>query len=83
MGVTALRGTFDIDRKRRRSNPEAFARFEAVSSNIPFAALRAGRTRLVWRELLLPLLLDLALAVAAVLLHPYLFASSAIPALQG
>jgi uncharacterized membrane protein len=83
LGLTALSGSFDIDRKRRRSNPEAFARFEAVSSNLPFAALRAGRTRLVWRELWLPLLLGLALASGAALLHPYLFGTRVLPALPG
>jgi uncharacterized membrane protein len=83
LGVTALRGSFDIDRKRRRSNPEAFARFEAVSSNLPLAALRAGRTRLVWRELWLPLFLGLVLASAAAVLHPYLFGTRAVPARPG
>lgn len=83
LGLTALRGTFDIDRKRRRSSPEAFARFEAVTSNIPFAALRSGRTRLVLGELWLPLLLGLALALGAVGLHPHLFGTKAIPALNG
>jgi uncharacterized membrane protein len=82
LGITALRGSFDIDRKRRSSNPEAFARFEAVTSNLPFAALRTGRTRLVWRELWLPLLLGLALAAGAALLHPHLFGSRVVPALD-
>jgi uncharacterized membrane protein len=83
LGLTALRGTFDIDRKRRRSSPEAFARFEAVTSNVPFGAVMAGRSRLVLRELWLPLLLGLALALAAVALHPYLFGTKAVPALNG
>ena len=83
LGLTALRGTFDIDRKRRRSSPEAFARFEAVTSNVPFGAVRAGRTQLVLRELWLPLFLGLALALGAVGLHPQLFGTKAVPALHG
>jgi uncharacterized membrane protein len=83
LGVTALRGTFDIDRKRRRGSSEAFARFEAVTSNVPFTAVLAGRTRLVWAELWQPLLLGLALALGAVGLHPHLFGTKAVPALNG
>jgi uncharacterized membrane protein len=83
LGVTALRGTFDIDRKRRRSNPAEFARFEGKTSNVPFAALLAGRNRLVLRELRLPLLLGLALALAAMALHPHFFGAPAFPGVHG
>lgn len=83
LGVTALRGSFDIDRKRRRSHPDEFARFERVTSNLPFAALLAGRNRLVVREVWLPLVLGLALALGAVALHPHLFGASAVPWLHG
>jgi uncharacterized membrane protein len=83
LGVTALRGTFDIDRKRRRSNPSDFARFEARTSNLPLAALVAGRNRLLIREVWLPLLLGLALALGAVALHPQFFGGSAIPRTNG
>lgn len=82
LGVTALRGTFDIDRKRRRSTPIEFARFEAQTSNVPFEALLAGRNRLVLRELWLPLLLGLALALGTVALHPRLFGAAAVPGLN-
>lgn len=83
LGVTALRGTFDIDSKRRRSNPAEFARFEAMTSNVPFAALLAGRNRLVLREVWLPLALGLALALGAVALHPHFFGASAVPGFHG
>jgi uncharacterized membrane protein len=83
LGVTALRGTFDIDRKRRRSSPDEYARFEAVTSNVPFAALLSGRTRLVARELVLPVALGLAVAVVSVALHPRFFGTSALPMLSG
>jgi uncharacterized membrane protein len=81
LGVTALRGSFDIDRKRRRSNPIEFARFEALTSNVPFAALSTKRNRLVLREMGLPLVLGLALALATAGLHPHLFGASAVPEL--
>ena len=83
IGLTSLRGTFDIDRKRRRTNAEGFAAFEAQTSNVPFAAVLAGRTRLVARELWLPLLLGLALALGSIVLHARLFGASAVPALNG
>jgi uncharacterized membrane protein len=83
LGVTALRGAFDIDGKRRRTNPQEFARFEAVTSNVPFAAVLAGRNRLVLSELWLPLLLGLALALGTVALHSRFFGASAVPGLHG
>jgi len=79
LGVTALRGTFDIDRKRRRSNPEDYARFEARTSNVPLVAIVSGRNRLVLRELWLPILLGSLLAVGTVALHPRFFGASALP----
>jgi uncharacterized membrane protein len=79
LGVTALRGSFDIDRKRRRTNPDEFALFEAKTSNLPFAALLAGRNRVVWREVWLPLLLGAGLALGAIALHPHFFGTSAVP----
>jgi uncharacterized membrane protein len=83
LGLTALRGSFDIDRKRRSTNPTEFAEFEAMTSNIPFAALLAGRNRLVLREVWLPLLLGLSLALVSVALHPHFFGAPAIPRLHG
>jgi uncharacterized membrane protein len=83
LGVTALRGTFDIDRKRRRTHPDEFARFEAQTSNLPFAALLGGRSRLELRELWLPLVLGLALAAGTIALHARFFGASAIPGVGG
>lgn len=42
-------GTIAMDH-RKRSNPD-FARFAAVTSNLPFAAVVQGRNRIVWREI--------------------------------
>jgi uncharacterized membrane protein len=83
LGLTALRGTFDIDRKRRRSNPADYARFEARTSNLPLAALLTGRNRLLIREVWLPLLLGLALALGSIALHPRFFGAAALPRLNG
>jgi uncharacterized membrane protein len=80
LGFTALRGAFDIDRKRRRTSPAEFARFETKTSNVPFGAVLTGRNRLVLRELWLPLVLGAALVLSTVALHPKVFGSSAIPA---
>lgn len=79
LGLTALRGSFDIDRKRRRAEPEAFARWEAVTSNVPLGALLARRNRLVASEVGGPVMLGLVLTLAAIGLHPSLFGSAALP----
>lgn len=74
--VLALGGTASIDAKRRRKFGEQWAGFARQTSNVPFAAILAGRNRLgpALREIgiVRPLL---ALGVFAVLfaLHGYLF----------
>lgn len=83
LGLTALRGGFDIDRKRRRTNPVEYAALEAVTSNLPFQALAQGRNRLVARELALPLLLGIALALGTIALHPRVFGAPAVPGIHG
>jgi len=83
LGITALRGAFDIDRKRRRTNPVEFARFERSTSNVPFGALLSGRNRLVFREVWLPLLAGVALALGSIALHPHFFGTSAVPVIHG
>lgn len=50
--VLSVLGTFSIDAKRRRRDPAQWQSFAAASSNIPFAAILLGRTRLVLSELL-------------------------------
>jgi uncharacterized membrane protein len=57
--VLAVGGTFSIDAKRRRNFGEHWIEFANVTSDIPFAAIAAGRNRLglaiaeigVWRPL--------------------------------
>jgi len=83
LGLTALRGTSDIDRKRRRSSPTDYARFEASTSNVPLGAIVTGRNRLLIRELWLPILLGLAVALGAIALHPRFFGAPALPRIRG
>ena len=44
-GVLALSGTWLIDRRKARANPEAWKQFTAVTSNLPFGAIAAGRNQ--------------------------------------
>lgn len=70
----ALIGPPSIDAKRAARMGEAWARYLALTSNVPFAAILAGRNRMVWRELLAP---PLAAGIAGwalfLLLHGRLF----------
>jgi len=65
-------GTFSMD-SRKKSNPD-WARFAAVTSNVPFAAIAQGRNRIVWREIgwVRPLI-GLALCAAFFAAHQWLF----------
>jgi uncharacterized membrane protein len=65
--TTALRGTSSIDEKRRRTNKAEFARYAEVTSNLPFAAIIAGRNRLAWSELWVPAVI--AALLLAVITH--------------
>ena len=71
LAVLALAGTLAIDAKRRARDPEGFARLAARTSNLPLAALIAGRATMRfgdigwWR-----LGLAAALYVALLLAHP-------------
>lgn len=79
MFALALFGTASIDAKRRRKLGESWDGFAAQTSNIPFAAILAGRQSLKigeigwWR-------IGLAILVWAALLwgHPYAFGVSAM-----
>jgi uncharacterized membrane protein len=77
--MTALVGMRDIDRKRARTNPEAFARYRARTSILPFLAIASGRNRLVVRELWGSLLAGCLLTLLAVWFHDDLFRVSPIP----
>ncbi|WP_142848867.1 NnrU family protein [Telmatospirillum sp. J64-1] len=76
--VLALGGTVAIDRKLRRRDPLAFARLAAVTSNLPFAAVLAGRNRLGREGMLWPVAIGLALYALLIWLHPLLFGPALI-----
>jgi uncharacterized membrane protein len=61
LGLMALYGTRSIDRKIAKRDPENWAKFAAVTSNAPFAAIAQGRNRLVLGELVPGLAAGLAL----------------------
>ena len=80
MLLLALFGTASIDAKRRRALGPKWDAFAAQTSNVPFAAIAAGRQKLSvgeigwWRILL-------AVAIWALLAwgHPYMFGVRALP----
>ncbi|HET7672410.1 MAG TPA: tripartite tricarboxylate transporter substrate-binding protein, partial [Burkholderiales bacterium] len=74
--LVAFLGTLSMDR-RKRANPD-FVRFERVTSHVPFVAIAQGRNRLVFGEIgwKRPLI-GLALFVAFLFVHPWLFGVAA------
>ena len=71
LALLALGGTVLIDRKKRLALGSDWSRLAEVTSNLPFAALVAGRTRLHWREIgLLRLVAGLLLYAVLYLAHP-------------
>lgn len=78
--VPALLGMHSIDRKRALRDPEGWARFAAVTSVLPFAAIAGGRNRLVWREIgAWRIALALVIGTAIAYVHPWLYGASAMP----
>jgi uncharacterized membrane protein len=78
--LLALFGTASIDAKRKLALGAAWDSFAAQTSNIPFAAILAGRQKLSlgeigWWRILLGVLVWAALAWG----HPYLFGVAALP----
>lgn len=73
LGAMTLYGARSIDRKGAARDPEAWARFAAITSNVPFAAILQGRNRFALGEIGWRFLLA-GLAFAAVgIFHPLLF----------
>jgi uncharacterized membrane protein len=87
----AFYGTTRIEAKRRRREPDGFARFSEITSNVPFAALLSEKkrsfwktaygvdpARTVWSEIgLWRVTAALALYVALVVAHPWITGMSA------
>ena len=73
LAAMVLFGTRSIDRKSAARDPEGWARFSAVTSNVPFAAILQGRNRLALREIALPLLIAVAVFGATLWFHRVFF----------
>ncbi len=73
LGVMVLFGARSIDRKGRERDAEGFARVEAVTSNIPFAAIIQGRNTFSLGEIGWRGLAGLAIAAGIALFHQQLF----------
>ena len=73
--VLSLGGTLLIDRKKRLALGSDWPRLAEITSNLPFAALVAGRTRLRWRDI------SLLRVIAGLLLYAVLY--SAHPMIAG
>jgi uncharacterized membrane protein len=69
LALMAVQGSRSIDSKGAARDPEAWAKFEAVSSNVPFLAIIQGRNRLDLVEIGWRGLIGLAIAVALALFH--------------
>jgi uncharacterized membrane protein len=80
--VLALLGTRLIDHKFATRRGAQWQRFAAMTSNLPFAAILVGRQRLAFAEIgWLRVGVALALYVALLALHPWLFGLSPFGAL--
>jgi uncharacterized membrane protein len=77
--LLALAGTASIDAKRRRNYGERWEQFARVTSNIPFAAIAAGRNQLgpALREIgIVRPLIAIVIFAAVFALHGRLFGAS-------
>lgn len=77
LGVMVVLGARSIDRRGAARDPEGWAKFEAVTSNIPFFAIGQGRNRLDLGEIGWRGLVGLAIAIATALFHRQLFGVAA------
>ena len=68
----SLGGTLLIDRKKRLALGSNWSRLAEVTSNVPFAALVTGRTRLRWRDV------SLLRVIAGLLLYAVLYNAHAL-----
>jgi uncharacterized membrane protein len=73
LGLMVIFGARSIDRKGQARDPEAWARFEGVTSNVPFAAIAQGRNTLNLGEIGWRAVVALVLVAALAWAHPVLF----------
>ncbi len=67
--VLSFFGTFLMDHKQAQTDAEQWHQFAGVTSNLPFAALLAGRNRWAFREWLWPVVVGLGLYALAFYFH--------------
>lgn len=79
LGLMVLLGTRSIDRKGAARDPEGWARFAAVTSNIPFAAIVQGRNRFALGEMWWRILLALAAYAGFAYAHQWIIGVPAVP----
>lgn len=65
-------GSLSLDAKKQATLGDAFTPFAALTSNLPFGAILAGRNKLVLGELLLPLVAGIVLYLAFYFGHEWL-----------
>ena len=79
LAFVAVMGTLSIDAKRRAAHGRAWQAFAAETSNLPFAAIVAGRQRLDLGEIgALRLLAAVALWAGLAWAHPYLSGGTSV-----
>ncbi|MAL80486.1 MAG: NnrU family protein [Sneathiella sp.] len=78
-GALALAGTFLIDAKKARQLGDSWAQYSARTSNIPFAAVLAGRAKLSFRRLWWRILLGVIFCTLLIFLHEPVFGVSPHP----
>jgi uncharacterized membrane protein len=80
IAVLAFGGMLGIDARKRRAFPDAYGRFMAHTSNIPFAALVAGQVRFDWSKIgLWRIAVALVVYVAMLFGHQWVIGLSALP----
>jgi uncharacterized membrane protein len=80
MLALAVFGTASIDAKRKRALGATWDNFAAQTSNVPFAAILAGRQKLSLGEIgWLPIVLAVAIWAGLLVAHPYAFGVRALP----
>jgi len=80
MLALALFGTASIDAKRRRALGPVYDAFTGQTSNVPFAAILAGRQKLSLGEIgMVRILAAVAVWAALAWGHPYLFGVAGLP----
>jgi len=78
--VLALLGPLLIDAKRRRAFGSKWQRFAEATSNVPFAAILAGRNALRWDEIgVWRIVTGVGVWAAMLVAHPFLFGVPALP----